>query len=109
MGCQMALIKPRTRGKQKVRLITRLYRENNETLYAYAKFLEEDPEYVLNQFIGTKLAKDKEFLRWRASHSESYVPGPSARAKKGKSPHPTAVRVRETGSLSERVSAPAAG
>ena len=56
----MALIKPRTRGKQKVRHITRLFRENNETLYAYAQFLEEDSEYVLNQLIGTKLAKDKE-------------------------------------------------
>ena len=109
MGCQMALIKPRTRGKQKVRLITRLFRENNEALYAYARFLEEDPEYVLNQLIGTKLAKDKEFLRWRTSHSESYVPGPSAPAKKGKLPHPTPVRVRETGSFGERASTAAAG
>lgn len=105
----MALIKPRTRGKQKVRHISRLFRENNETLYAYAKFLEEDSDYVLNQLIGTKLAKDKEFLEWRANHPESYVPGPSAPAKKAKSPHPTPSRVRETGSLSERASAPAAG
>ena len=105
----MPLIKARTRGKQTVRYITKLYRENNETLYAYAKFLEEDVEYVLNQLIGTKLAKDKEFLRWRATHPESYVPGPSAPAKKAKSPHPTPSRVRETGSFSERVSAPAAG
>ena len=105
----MPLIKPRTRGKQMVRHITKLYRENNETLYAYAKFLEEDSEYVLNQLIETKLAKDKEFLRWRASHPESYVPGASVPAKKAKSPHPTPSRVRETGSFSERVSAPAAG
>ena len=105
----MTLIKPRTRGKQRVRHITRLFRENNETLYAYAKFLEEDSEYVLNQLIETKLAKDKEFLQWRASHTESYVPGASAPAKKAKPPHPTPSRVRETGSFSERVSAPAAG
>ena len=32
----MPVIKPRTRGKQLVRHITRLDRENNETLYAYA-------------------------------------------------------------------------
>ena len=39
----MPLIKPRTRGKQFVRHITRLDRENNETLYAYAQFLGEPP------------------------------------------------------------------
>jgi hypothetical protein len=43
------LIKPRTRGKQLVKHRTRLDRENNETLYAYAHFLGESPEYVLNQ------------------------------------------------------------
>ena len=35
----MPLIKPRTRGKQLVKHRTRLDRENNETLYAYAHFL----------------------------------------------------------------------
>jgi hypothetical protein len=70
----MPLIKPRTRGKQLVRHITRLDRENNETLYAYAHFLDEPTEYVLNQAIETVLARDKEFLAWRAEHSESYVP-----------------------------------
>ena len=70
----MPLIKARTRGKQFVRLVTRLERENNETLYAYAQFLGEPAEYVLNQLIDTVLAKDKEFLAWRAEHPESYVP-----------------------------------
>ena len=64
----MSLIKPRTRGKQMVRLITRLDRENNETLYAYAQFLGEPTEYVLNQLIDTVLAKDKDFVAWRAEH-----------------------------------------
>ena len=104
----MALIKPRTR-KQTVRLITKLFRENNETLYAYAKFLEEDIEYVLNQLIGTKLAKDKEFLRWRESHPESYVSRPSTPTKKLNASHPTPSRGRETGPSLERVSPPAAG
>jgi hypothetical protein len=45
----MALIKPRTRGKQLVRHRTRLDRETNETLYAYAHFIGEPTEYVLNQ------------------------------------------------------------
>ena len=70
----MPLIKPRTRGKQLVKHRTRLDCENNETLYAYAQFLGESTEYVLNQVIDTMLARDKEFLRWRESHQGSYVP-----------------------------------
>ena len=69
----MSLIKARTRGKQLVRHITRLDRETNETLYAYAHFLGEPTEYVLNQLVDTMLAKDKEFVAWRAEHHESYV------------------------------------
>ena len=65
----MALIKPRTRGKQLVRHRTRLDRETNETLYAYAHFLGEPTEYVLNQVIDTVLGKDKDFLQWRADAS----------------------------------------
>ena len=75
----MPLIKPRTRGKQFVRHRTRLDRENTETLYAYARFLGESTEYVLNQVIDTVLAKDKEFVQWRASHPESQAPRPVAR------------------------------
>ena len=70
----MPLIKPRTRGKQFVRLITRLEHENNEALYAYAQFLGEPVEYILNQLIDTVLAKDKEFVTWRANHQDSSVP-----------------------------------
>lgn len=69
----MALIKPRTRGKQLVRHRTRLDQETNETLYAYATFIGESTEYVLNQVIDNVLGKDKEYLQWRATHSESYV------------------------------------
>jgi hypothetical protein len=69
----MPLIKARTRGKQLVRHITRFDRETNETLYAYAHFLGEPTEYVLNQLIDTMLARDKEFVAWRADHPESYV------------------------------------
>jgi hypothetical protein len=75
----MPLIKPRTRGKQLVRLVTRLDRETNETLHAYAQFLGESTEYVLNQVIDTVLAKDKEFLAWRAAHPESCVQRVAAR------------------------------
>ena len=67
----MPLIKPRTRGKQILRHIARLDRENNETLHAYAAFLGESTDYVLNQVIDTVLAKDKEFVKWRADHAHS--------------------------------------
>ena len=70
----MPLIKPRTRGKQLVRHIARLDRETNETLYAYAHFLGEPTEYVLNQLVDTMLARDKDFLAWRTEHAESFVP-----------------------------------
>lgn len=80
----MPLIKPRTRGKQLVRHITRLDRESNETLYAYAHFLGEPTDYVLNQVIDTVLAKDKEFQAWRAEHPDSYVPRPGNRAHRAR-------------------------
>jgi hypothetical protein len=77
----MPFIKPRTRGKQLVKHRTRLDRENNETLYAYAHFLGESPEYVLNQLIDTVLARDKEFVKWRAAHQNSFVPGSRAHGR----------------------------
>jgi len=55
------LIRPRTRGKQFVRLTTCLDRENSETLYAH--FIGESAEYVLNQLVETVLAKDKSSSR----------------------------------------------
>lgn len=70
----MPVIKPRTRGKAIVRHITRLDVENNEVLFAYAHFLGEPTEYVLNQLIETYLAKDKDFLVWRETHTGSFVP-----------------------------------
>jgi len=74
---RMTLIKPRTRGKQLVRHRTRLDYETNETLYAYAHFIGESTEYVLNQVIDTVLARDKEYLQWRATHSDTFVPSAS--------------------------------
>ncbi len=70
----MSLIKPRTRGKHMVRLVTRLDQENQETLHAYAQFLGEPAEYVLNELIDTVLSKDKDFVKWRAVHPDSCVP-----------------------------------
>lgn len=78
----MPRIKPRTRGKQLVKHRTRLDRENNETLYAYAHFLGESPEYVLNQLIERVLARDKDFVRWRTDHQGSFVPGARAHGRR---------------------------
>ena len=85
----MALIKPRSRGKRLVRHRTRLDHETNETLYAYALFIGESTEYVLNQVIDTVLARDKEFLQWRVDHPESCVPtsgGSDRRGRRGPAP-----------------------
>ena len=54
--------KARTRGKQLVKHRTRLDRENNETLYAYAQFLGESPEYVLSQLIDIVLAREADHM-----------------------------------------------
>ena len=82
----MPLIKPRTRGKQLVRHIARLDRETNETLFAYAQFLGEPTDYVLNQVIDTVLAKDKDFQTWRAEHHESFVPRPGGKSHRARRP-----------------------
>ena len=103
----MSVIKPRTRGKRLVRHRTRLEQETNETLYAYAQFLGESPEYVLNQVIDTVLAKDKDFVKWRTDHPDSYVPRPAAlrgAALRRAGPE----RVMPAGSASSRSAAPAA-
>ncbi len=71
------LIKPRTGQKDVVRHMTRLYRENNETLFAYAKFIGEPTEYVLNQLLDTVLAKDRDFQAWREQNPGSHVPKPA--------------------------------
>jgi len=74
----MPVIKARTRGKHVVRHITRLDRENLETLHAYAAFLVEPPEYVLNQVIETLLARDREFVAWREANPGPHTPRPTA-------------------------------
>ena len=88
----MPVIKARTRGKHIVRYITRLDRENVETLFAYAAFLGEPTEYVLNQLVETVLGKDKDFQTWREQNPGPHVPRPGerSRAKSGAVSRPTA-------------------
>ena len=72
----MPLIPPRTTRTKVVRHITQLYHENNEELYAYAKFIGEPTAYVLNALIERLQKEDKDYREWRANHKESCVPAP---------------------------------
>jgi hypothetical protein len=80
----MSLIKPRTRGTQFVGRVVKLDRETNETLFAYAQFIGEPTDYVLNQVIDTVLGKDKDFQTWRADHGESFVPRPGSKSHRSR-------------------------
>jgi hypothetical protein len=63
----MPLIKPRAHRVRTLRHICRLQEPNREVLFAYASFIGESPDYVLNQLIDTTLAKDRDFVTWRAN------------------------------------------
>jgi hypothetical protein len=103
----MPVIKARTRGKHLVRHITRLDRENCETLFAYAAFLGEPPEYVLNQLIDTVLAKDRDFLAWREAHPGSHTPRPALRRPRSRARRVAVAEVPADRSAHEPANAPA--
>ena len=67
----MPLIKSRPHRVHTVRHICRLKEPNRDTLVAYARFIGEPADYVLNQLIATTLAKDRDFIVWRAQDPES--------------------------------------
>lgn len=102
----MPVIKPRTRGKRVVRHIARLDQENNETLHAYAEFIAEPTDYVLNQLVESVLGRDKEFVAWREQHAESFVPRSVPRKRKGR-PTPSAAPSDHPRATSETASSPA--
>ena len=62
----MPLIKPRTNRVKTVRHICRLQEPNRDALVLYARFIGDTADYVLNQLIATTIAKDREFMTWRA-------------------------------------------
>ena len=106
----MPVIKPRTRGKHVVEHRTRLDRDNHETLYAYAAFVEEEPDYIVNQLVETVLAKDKEFVAWRAMHPQSYAPRRVVRTQRPNRLFTPGSRKSACGSLPDRLrDAPAGG
>jgi hypothetical protein len=63
----MPLIKARTHRIPVVRHICRLQEPNRSALVLYALFIGDTVDYVLNQLIATTLAKDRDFVEWRAA------------------------------------------
>jgi hypothetical protein len=64
----MPIIKARTNRVRTVRHICRLQEPHRDALVLYARFIGDTPDYVVNQLIDTVIAKDREFLAWRAEH-----------------------------------------
>ncbi|MEP7309332.1 MAG: hypothetical protein ABJA98_27835 [Acidobacteriota bacterium] len=64
----MPMIQPRQSKTMEVRVIMRLWAENAEALAAYATMIAEPESYVLNALVET-LARDKDFVKWRESHT----------------------------------------
>ena len=63
----MPIIKARTNRVRMVRHICRLQEPNRDTLVLYARFIGDTADYVVNQLIDSTIAKDREFLAWRAT------------------------------------------
>jgi hypothetical protein len=64
----MPIIKARTNRVRSVRHICRLQEPNRDALVLYARLIGDTVDYVVNQLIETTLAKDRDFLAWRAAH-----------------------------------------
>lgn len=87
----MPLIKARTNRVRTVRHICRLLEPNRDTLVLYARFIGDTADYVANQLIASTLAKDREFLAWRAQDSVENAT-PEARPTAGVPRRATAAR-----------------
>ena len=74
----MPIIKPRPNRVRTIRHIARLQEPNRDALVQYARFIGDSPDYVLNQLIDTTLAKDRDFIAWRAELSTLDAPEPAA-------------------------------
>jgi hypothetical protein len=72
----MPLIKPRTNRVKSVRHICRLQEPNRDALVLYARFIGDTPDYVLNALIDATLAKDRDFIAWRAEQPPAPVVQP---------------------------------
>ena len=86
----MPLIKPRTHRVRTLRHICRLQEPNRDVLVAYARFIGETVDYVLNTLIDATLAKDRDFVTWRTDQAPNTAAdaGPGAVADPGPSRTP---------------------
>jgi hypothetical protein len=73
----MPLIRPRAHRVTVVRHIARLQEPNRDALVSYGRFIGESPDYVLNQLIELTLARDRDFVAWRAENAPPAEPGPA--------------------------------
>ena len=79
----MPVIKARPNRVKSVRHICRLLEPNRDALVLYARFIGDTPDYVLNQLIETTIAKDREFVAWRAEQAAEALTAPSDRRRSG--------------------------
>ncbi len=79
----MPLIKPRNTRVKTVRHPYRLDEPNRDALMLYAQFIGDSPDYVLNQLIETTIAKDREFVAWRADQPAGAAARSSVRDRVG--------------------------
>jgi hypothetical protein len=79
----MPIIKARTNRVRSVKHYCRLDEPNRDTLVLYARFIDDSENYVLNRLIETTLAKDREFLAWRAEQTADVASVAHRRASVG--------------------------
>ena len=79
----MPIIKARTNRVKSVKHYCRLDEPNRDTLVLYARFISDTEQYVLNRLIETTLAKDREFLAWRAEQTADVASVAHRRASVG--------------------------
>ena len=77
----MPMIKARANRVRTLRHICRLQEPNRDALVLYARFIGDTADYVLNQLIETTIAKDREFVAWRAEHADAVVTVPARRPR----------------------------
>lgn len=79
------IIKPRARGKYVHKVIAHFDDQNYDTLQAYAAFIDESIDYVLNELVDGGLTRNKEFLAWRAEQPQSQSSRPRSSPARGAS------------------------
>jgi hypothetical protein len=72
----MPIVKPRTRRVKRVRHVCQLLEPTRNVLMDYARFISDSPDYVLNTLIDTTLAKDRDFVAWRAEQTAALPASP---------------------------------